>query len=93
MRGRIRFERMISLGHPVEMMAHGWKRSRHVVSQEMMVHEQQRRLGAGFDPKSFEGVAQLASRLLNRGRTAVRHRGIGGSGQWHETGVRIEAER
>ncbi len=58
-----------------------------------MVEEQRRRLGAGLDPQSLEGIAQLPSRLLNRGRTAVCHRGIGGSGQRHETGVRIEAER
>lgn len=65
--GRTRFERMMkSLEEDVlEMAAHGWKRSRSVVSQEMMVHEQRRRLGAGLDPQSFERVAQLPSRLLN----------------------------
>lgn len=93
MRGRTRFERMILVEDTLEMVDHGWKRSQRVVSQEKMVHEQRRRLGAGFDPKSFEGVAQLPSRSLHWGRTAVRHRGIGGSGQRHETGVRIEAER
>lgn len=77
----------------LEMMTHDWKRSQRVVSQEMMVHEQRRRLGAGLNPQSFEGVAQLPSRLLHGGRTAIRHRGIGGSGQRDETGVRIEAER
>lgn len=93
MRRRSLAERMISVNDTWEMMAHGWKRSQCVNSQEMMVHEQQRCLGAGTDPQSFEGVAQLSSRLLNRGRAAVRHRGIGCSGQRHETGVRIEAER
>ena len=93
MRGRTRFERMILVETALELVAHGWRRSQRVVSQEMMVHEQQRRLEAGLNPQSFEGVAQLPSRLLHGGRTAIRHRGIGGSRQWQETSVRIETER
>ncbi|MDP3091517.1 MAG: hypothetical protein Q8N04_12625 [Nitrospira sp.] len=43
--------------------------------------------------QSLEAVAQLASRLLHGGRTAVCHPGIGCPGQRQETGVGIEAER